>query len=170
MQEKPWLKLGSLPLPEDEKTPPPDPRIAELLAEGKPFFAKRLEARLKPPPDQLVIAITALQRARDKAAEAAGWVQDMYFRNWLLRNVERATTPAEWTKARVLYEDYCKNARFYGKDWHEEAAVEQTLPTETRWGRMMATLPDVAKQRRGEGMYYALTLQREKKKGKATRK
>jgi len=169
MHTKPRSNLGSLPLPEDEKTPPPDPRIAELLAEGKPFFAKRLEARLKPPPDQLVVAVTALQRARVEAAKAAGWVQDTYFKDWALRNVERAATPDEWTQARILYADYRANARFYGKDRHEQTAVEQTLPTETMWGRMMATLPNVAKKRRGSGMYYALKLKRPKK-GKATRK
>lgn len=158
--------LGSLPLPEDEKSPPPDPRVQELREKGLEWEAKRLEARLEPPPPYVDVAITALKRARAEAATAADWVQDTYFRDWAVRCVVAAKTPAEWTQARVLYEDYLWNARFYGKDRVEKTALTVALATETQWGRMMARLFPT-KKRRSTGWFYPLQLQR---KGRKARK
>lgn len=164
----PRATFGSLPLPEDEMPPPPDPRIAAARQAGQTLTAKWLEKTTAPQPAPLVLAVTALQRARTEAAKAAGWVQDTYFNDWARRNVERAEMPAEWTKARTLYENYLANAPFYGQDGDEQKEVVQALATETQWGRMMATLP-VAKVRRGSGMYYALKCKPRDKKPRRKR-
>ena len=158
MHARPRLKPGSLPLPEDEKNPPIDPRVIEARDKGMPWIAKRLEKMTKPRTPVIAVAVTALQVARADAATAAGWVRDVFFSDWIGRCVEEAQTPAKWTQARTLYEDYLAHARFYGKNTAEKKAVVQELATETQWGRMMAM--HFQKKRRSAGWYYPLTLRR----------
>lgn len=147
-------KAGSLPLPENDPTPTPDPRIEAARQAGMPFLAKRLERRAKPLPSKIDIAITGLQQARAEAEKQAGWLQDLVFDDWICRCVVEVDDPRDWTQARVLYEDYLTHARAFGKKANEKRVALQELVTETQWGRMMVTL--YPKKRRTAGWFYPL--------------
>ena len=147
-------KAGSLPLPENDPTPLPDPSIEAARQAGMPFIAKKLERRTKPLPSKIDMAITGLQQARAEAEKQAGWLQDLVFDDWIRRCVVEVDDPRDWTQARVLYEDYLVHARTFGNKGNEKRVVRQELVTETQWGRLIATL--YPKKRRTAGWFYPL--------------
>lgn len=98
---------------------------------------------------------TKLQRARALAEEAANAVRTAAFEDWIRRSVCEAKTPAEWTQARVLYDNYIAHAQRFGDNREQRVQSVQALATETQWGRMMGTLY-ANKKRRASGWYYPL--------------
>jgi hypothetical protein len=103
-------------------------------------------------------SFTALQAARKKVEEFAGPVRDAAFDDWVRRSVVPAKVPAEWTQARVLYENYLAFARKFGRNRAQRALSIEELATETQWGRMMTTV--FPKKRRTAGWYYPLRCKR----------
>jgi hypothetical protein len=104
--------------------------------------------------------LTALGKARAKVEELAGNVRSDAFEDWVRRSVVTAEVPAEWTQARILYENYLEHAKTYGNNRTQKAVAKQELATETQWGRMMATM--LPKKRRTAGWYYTLRCKRGK--------
>ena len=123
------------------------------------------EAPPAPPPfhdqstpyvEPIKTAISALRRAREDAAQQAGWFQDKVFNSWSRVCLLPANDPTEWTQATVLYENYVHVAGFRDAGKKDAVLAKSVIATQTQWGRMMAT--KFTKNRRTKGFYYPVTL------------
>lgn len=119
-----------------------------------PWIAKRLARRFKPGPSPIRLGVSALTEMRNEAEKQADYVRDLLFDDWIRRSVVDAAMPAEWTKARALYDNYLAHARVVGPMLEAERLLMLEAATETAWGRMMSSL--FQKKRRGTGWHYPL--------------
>ncbi|MCC7100276.1 MAG: hypothetical protein IT500_11870 [Rubrivivax sp.] len=167
MHNRPKPRPGSLPLPKYDTADQPAPRtyteIAEELrhhgGEAPPWAIEAARDELRR--HEVERTFTALQKARAKAEELVGAARNDAFDDWVRRCTAPAKTPAEWTQAHVLYENYLAHAQRFGRNRQQRAQSVQALATETQWGRMMATLASqIPKKRRAAGWYYAIHLKR----------
>jgi hypothetical protein len=102
-------------------------------------------------------SMTKLKDARKKVQKLGAVVRDEAFDHWLARHVVNADRPDEWTRSRVLYENYLKRANEYGQNRQDRALSKQTLATETMWGKLMgAQFPN--KKRTRDGWFYPVRL------------
>ncbi len=95
---------------------------------------------------------------RKKLEEAAFVVRNEAFDDWIMRYVDEAERPDEWTQARDLYDCYLKRAKDYGNNRADKAISKQELATFTMWGKMMGGL--FSKKRRSNGQFYPLRLKK----------
>ena len=102
--------------------------------------------------------LSKLKAARKKADDLAATVRDAAFDMWIATYLAPAERPDQWTRSRVLYENYLSRAEVYGENRRDRSVVKLELASETRWGRMMGSV--FTKQRRGSGWYYPVRLKR----------
>lgn len=157
----PWEQEGWVP------TPPPDAPPGELLRRMRERLG-RLDVtfrwldvsnrtKKKEPEEALgAMNLKKLKAARKKALDLAAVVRSDAFEDWVDKFVVEAERPDEWTRARVLYENYLQRTKDYGWNRPDKPVVKEELATETQWGKMMGSR--FAKKRRRNGWYYPLRL------------
>jgi hypothetical protein len=144
----PKPKAGSLPLRDERPVMQPHPAQAGLppfLSEEPPERGQARSANLG-----------KLRSARRKAEQLGSVVRDDAFDDWVRRSLFEAESPAAWTQASELYQNYMRHAARYGSSRSDRALSRQLVATETRWGKMMGSL--FVKTRRAKGWYYPVRL------------
>lgn len=151
-QKRPKPKAGDLRMWHgDEKLGPPHP--AQFAP--PPFAGDTEKPEVAASTSK---AVSKLAAARRKVEALAGAVRDEAFDDWVRRYVAPAEEPSDWTRARLLYENYLHRARLYGSNRTARAEAKLELATETQWGRMMGSV--FTKKRRPSGWFYPVRLKR----------
>ncbi|MGY6551809.1 MAG: hypothetical protein ACXIT4_07920 [Erythrobacter sp.] len=145
----------------DEFEGDPPELVAAILAirNAPPPFPVDDDWQSQPPMEPRPhINFKKLKAARRKVDSLNMVLREDAFDDWIRRYVILAEQPDEWTRARVLYENYLKRARKFGSNRRDRSLSQEVLATETQWGKMMGSL--FSKARRRGGWYYPLRLKK----------